>query len=246
MTSATLEGERLGGLDVALGGTTVRLLARRALWWPAEATLFVADVHLGKAETFRALGVPVPAGPTAATLRRLGTLVDDCRARRLVVLGDLLHARPAQAPDTIEALRAWRRERPVLHCMLVRGNHDDRAGDPPPELGIEVVDAPSALGPFSLRHEPSGDGVGDDAGAGAGYRLAGHVHPAVRLHGRAGDSARLPCFAVGEREAVLPAFGDFTGAWTLSRDAGPRLFAIAGDRVLGVPPGRAARQAPPA
>jgi DNA ligase-associated metallophosphoesterase len=237
MTSAILDDERLGGVDVELAGEPARLLARRALWWPAEATLFVADVHLGKAETFRALGVPVPAGPTAATLRRLGALVDDCRARRLVVLGDLLHARPAQAPATIDALRAWRRALAALHCVLVRGNHDDRAGDPPADLGIEGVDAPSRLGPFALCHEPAGDQVDD----GGGYRLAGHVHPAVRLHGRAGDSARLPCFALGAREAVLPAFGDFTGGWTLSRADAPRLYAIAGERVFAVPralPGR--------
>lgn len=236
MTRAILEAERPGGLDVALAGVEVRLLASRALWWPAEATLFVSDVHLGKAETFRSLGVPMPSGPTAATLRRLGALVGECGARRLVVLGDLLHARPAQAPATIDALRQWRREHAALRCVLVRGNHDDRAGDPPADLGIEVVDAPSRLGPFALCHEPAGDGASDRADDGAdGYRLAGHVHPAVRLHGRAGDSARLPCFALGPREAVLPAFGEFTGAWTLSRAGAARLFAIAGDRVFEVP-----------
>lgn len=243
MTGATLEDERLGGVDVELGGVAARLLARRALWWPAESTLFVADVHLGKAETFRALGVPVPAGPTAATLRRLGELVDGCRARRLVVLGDLLHARPAQAPRTVDALRAWRREHAALHCVLVRGNHDARAGDPPSGLGIDVVDAPSPLGPFALCHEPADDTrAGGDAGAGAGgYRLAGHVHPAVRLRGRAGDSVRLPCFAVGASEAVLPAFGDFTGGWTLPRGAAARLYAIAGARVFEVPRAGTAR-----
>ena len=72
MPSTTRVPESLGGLDLELAGVAARLLARRAIWWPDEATLFVADVHLGKAETFRALGVPVPAGPTEATLRRLG------------------------------------------------------------------------------------------------------------------------------------------------------------------------------
>lgn len=231
------------GLAIALAGERVHLLAQRALWWPAADTVFVADVHLGKAETFRALGVPVPVGPTEATLRRLGALVDGCGARRLVVLGDLLHARPAHGAATLSALRAWRRERASLHCVLVRGNHDDRAGDPPADLGVEVVDAPSPLGPFALCHEPleAGDGPGRPTAsrtpdARAGYRLAGHVHPAVRLHGRAGDSLRLPCFRVGPAEAVLPAFGDFTGAATQPRDADARLYAIAGERVFAVPP----------
>jgi len=264
MVSPTLESERLGGLDVELAGVTVRLLAKRALWWPAEGTVFVADVHLGKAETFRALGVPVPSGPTEATLGRLGELVDGCGARRLVVLGDLLHARPAQAHATVSALRAWRRERPALHCVLVRGNHDDRAGDPPADLGIEVVTAPAAFGPFALCHEPLDD-LDDHGREGqpgqdgrkdgrhhapareSGYRLAGHLHPAVRLHGRGGDSARLACFSVGRSQTVLPAFGDFTGAASVSRAAPQRLFAIAGERVFEVPragPGRPVRPGP--
>ena len=71
MSIETLEDERLGGIDVGLAGVGVRLLARRGLWWQDEATVFVADVHLGKAETFRALGVPVPSGPTQLTLDRL-------------------------------------------------------------------------------------------------------------------------------------------------------------------------------
>jgi DNA ligase-associated metallophosphoesterase len=260
MVSTTLEPERLGGLDIELAGVALRLLARRALWWPDAATVFVADVHLGKAETFRALGVPVPSGPTEATLRRLGALLDDCGARRLVVLGDLLHARPAQAPATVSALRAWRRAHASLECVLVRGNHDDRAGDPPSDLDIEVVGEPAELGPFALCHEPleegggpasfTGSGSGAGSGAGSGldpgpaYRLAGHLHPAVRLHGRGGDSARLPCFSVGRTQTVLPAFGDFTGAASVSRASAQRLFAIAGDRVFEVPRAAAGRRGP--
>lgn len=237
MTVTAIRREDTDGLELELAGVGVRLLAARALWWPAERTLFVADVHLGKAESFRALGVPVPAGPTEATLRRLGGLVDAVGARCLVVLGDLLHARPAQAAATLEPLRAWRRARAGLRCTLVRGNHDDRAGDPPADLGIESVDAPSPLGPFALCHEPSAS-----AAAGAGYRLAGHQHPAVRLSGRGGAALRLPCFRVGEVETVLPAFGDFTGAATIVRTAGERVFAIAGDTVLEVPAARARAQ----
>lgn len=259
MDDATIDPVRAGGLAVELAGETVCLLPRRALWWPATRTLFVADVHLGKAETFRTLGVPVPAGPTEATLARLGALVDELAADRLVVLGDLLHARPAQAPATMSALRDWRRRRSSLHCVLVRGNHDDRAGDPPAELGVEVVCEREPLGPFLLCHAPvamrdagarplanegrgsepvapAGSGVGADRRP--GYALAGHEHPAVRLGGR-GESIRLPCFRVGPTGAVLPAFGDFTGAATVSRAGPDRLYAIAGDRVFALPPASA-------
>ena len=52
------------GYETALCGERVVLRVERALFWPAQATLFVADVHLGKAATFRAGGVPLPRGGT--------------------------------------------------------------------------------------------------------------------------------------------------------------------------------------
>lgn len=144
-------------LPIVLDGIALECLAARALWWPAARTLFVADVHLGKAESFRALGVPVPAGalgPTAATLDRLDALLALRQARTLVVLGDLLHARAAQSEAVMGPLAAWRARHATLEMLLLRGNHDSHAGDPPPQLDIEVVDAPARLGPFCLQHEP--------------------------------------------------------------------------------------------
>lgn len=224
------------GVEVCLAGARVRLLAQRALWWPAERTLFVADVHLGKAETFRELGVPVPVGPTAETLARLGALVDGWRAERLVVLGDLLHARVAQGEAVLAPLRGWRQARAALEVVLVRGNHDARAGDPPAALGVRVVDDGHLHGPFAWCHEPGSLAVPAVASdAVAPHRLAGHLHPAVRLQGRGGGSLRLPCFAVEPHRTVLPAFGAFTGCATVRARPGLRLYPVAGDRVFELP-----------
>ena len=52
-------------------GEALDLLSERALWWPAERMLFVADLHLGKAASYRALGQPVPGGTTQENLARL-------------------------------------------------------------------------------------------------------------------------------------------------------------------------------
>ena len=60
-----------GAEPLTLQGEAVQLLPDPALWWPAQHTLCVADVHLGKAATFRARGVPVPLGTTRGTLARL-------------------------------------------------------------------------------------------------------------------------------------------------------------------------------
>ena len=227
------------GIDRILAATPVRFLAARAIWWPEQRTLFVADVHLGKAETFSALGVPVPAGATRSTLQRLMALVDACDASTLVILGDLLHARAAHSDAVLGPLDAALRRRPALRVCLVRGNHDDRAGDPPESMGIELLEESHRLGPFELCHHPTDRERGRDAlGASAtelpdsGHRLAGHLHPAVRLRGRASQGVRLPCFCVASHQTILPAFGDFTGAASIERLPGETLLAIADDRLF--------------
>lgn len=244
------------GLDRELAGESVRFLAARALWWPRLRTVFVADVHLGKTESFRALGVPVPSGPTGATLDRLTRLVQACAAERLVVLGDLLHARASQSDAVMTPFRAWRRAHAAMTVTLVRGNHDGHAGDPPADLAIDAVDAPEALGPFVLCHDHT-DGLSHEHSVSqcaqqtpglscvpSGYRLEGHLHPAVRLSARVGRSLRLPCFCIGPTRTLLPAFGDFTGTALIRPTPNESILAIAPGQLLALPPATAARQRP--
>jgi uncharacterized protein len=218
-----------GALATGLAGEEVVLLPERALHWPRGATLFVADVHLGKAASLRAGGVPVPRGATATDLDRLDALLQRTGSRRLVVLGDFIHAAQGRVPALDAAVTAWRARHPGLDLQLVRGNHDRHAGDPPPAWRVTVVAAPHlfADGPFVLHHEP--------AIPPAGYALCGHVHPGVRLNGAAGDSLRLPCFVLGPRSALLPAFGRLTGLALVSPRAGDTLVAIAGATLHPLP-----------
>ena len=209
---------------VEVAGERLELLAERALWWPAQRTLVVADLHLGKAATFRAAGIPIPRGSTADDLARLDRALDRTDAESLVVLGDLFHARPGrEAPGTLALLGGWRAARPRLDVLLVRGNHDVGAGDPPTELGVRCVDEPWHLPPFELRHHPA---------PAAAYVLAGHVHPAVRIGGHGGLRERLPAFVFGERVGLLPAFGSFTGAGAVEPQPEDRVWVIAEDEVL--------------
>ena len=216
-----------GVYATALGGEPVELLAARALHWPRERTVFVADVHLGKAAAFRAGGIPLPRGSTAADLARLAAVLQQTGARRLVVLGDFLHAASGRVGALDTAFRAWRAAHAAVELLLVRGNHDDRAGDPPPAWGMSVVDEPHPLAPFLACHLP--------VSPPSGYALCGHVHPGVTLHGAGGQSARLPCFVLGRRRAILPAFGGFTGLAAAAPRAGDRLVAIAGSRLFALP-----------
>ncbi|MEJ5862121.1 ligase-associated DNA damage response endonuclease PdeM [Pseudomonas farsensis] len=210
-------------LAIEYAGETLLLLADKAIYWPQQHTLLVADLHIGKAASYRALHQPVPRGTTEATLARLDQLLARYACNRLVVLGDFLHARTARAAGTLAALAAWRTRHCELEIVLVRGNHDRHAGDPPAELGITVHEEPWLLGPFALCHEPEPHA--------SHAVLAGHVHPAYVLRGRARQRLRLPCFVIGAQVAVLPAFGEFTGGWNVAPQAGTRMFLTGADRV---------------
>ena len=210
-----------------LAGEPVRLLPERALFWPGACALIVADVHWGKAAAFRSAGIPIPGGATRRDLERLDSAIARTGARRLVVLGDLFHARAGRvASRTLAELRSWRAARDALEIQLVRGNHDRHAGDPPGDLRVNCLDAPAFLPPFVLRHEPSASE--------AGYTLAGHVHPGIVLSGRGLFRERLPCFVVGDRVAVLPAFGSFTGLGMVTPEPGARVFVVAEGEVVEV------------
>jgi DNA ligase-associated metallophosphoesterase len=216
-------------LRVEVGGAELLALPGRAAWWPAERTLLVADAHLGKAQSFRRLGVPVPEATTGGNLEALDALLAAHDARRIVFLGDLLHSRQARDASLGAAFEAWRGQRRELELILVRGNHDDRAGDPPPAWGISCVDEPwslPAVPKLALCHHPM---PRSDA-----YTLAGHLHPCVTV-GRGVDRLRLPCFHFGPHVGVLPAFGLFTGMHPIERAPGDRVFVVADNAVHEVP-----------
>lgn len=209
---------------IEVKGEELVLLPERALLWTRAATLLVADAHIGKAAAFRALGVPVPRGTTGGALARLDALLDRTGARRIVFLGDLLHAREGRAPETVQALAEWRARHATTGMILVRGNHDRRAGDPPPEIAIGCLDAPLIEPPFAFVHHPRA--VPDH------YALAGHLHPAAVMAGPARQRERLACFWLGADVGVLPAFGDFTGVADVNAGPDDRVFVIADEQVL--------------
>jgi DNA ligase-associated metallophosphoesterase len=218
---------RDGDIEVEAGGERLVLLPEKAALVPRTGTLLVADVHLGKAATFRARGVPVPRGTTTATLERLDAVLARLPVARVVFLGDLLHGPDARAATTMAAVCAWRAVHPQIELLLVRGNHDRHAGDPPATLRIRSVPEPWVEGGLALCHTPV---PRED-----GFVVAGHVHPAFVLRGRGRQRARLPCFSIGPRVAVLPAFGAFTGMADITPGPGERIYVVADDCVVPVP-----------
>jgi len=203
---------------IELAGSTLWLLAEKAVYWPEQQALLIADIHFGKAAAYRRLGAPVPHGTTDANLRQLDDLLARYTCRQLIFLGDFLHAPESRALSTLVRLAEWRAQHVQLEITLVRGNHDRRAGDPPRELDINVLSEPLLLGPYALQHEPDPHPTH--------HVLAGHVHPAFQLHGRGRQRLRLPCFCIGARLSLLPAFGNFTGTMTVAAEDNWQIYVI--------------------
>jgi uncharacterized protein len=217
-------------LNINLKNEALHLLPSGALYLPAHQALLIADAHIGKASSFRQLGVPVPSGSTQETLEALTQDLRATAATHLIFLGDFLHSKHAHALSIQNALLAWREQHAQLAITLVRGNHDDRAGDPAAALRFSIVDEPLNLGALALCHHPQivhGQ-----------YTLAGHWHPCVILHGKARERLRLPCFWMGDAQAhplgILPAYGSFTGMHPIERRCSDAVYAVAGDVVRQV------------
>jgi DNA ligase-associated metallophosphoesterase len=158
-------------------------------------------------------------------LLALDGLIGLTGAKHILFLGDFLHARAAHAASTQAAMLAWRQKHCELILTLVRGNHDKHAGDPARELGIDLVDEPYTVRPYSFCHHP-------DIAA-PGYVLAGHVHPVYVLATRS-DALRLPCFIAGPQRMILPSFGAFTGGHALKPEPGERVWVSSGEAVHSV------------
>ncbi|MDB4907802.1 MAG: metallophosphoesterase [Gemmatimonadetes bacterium] len=219
--------ERSEGPAVAVvAGESLTLLPERVAFWNARGTLLIADPHFGKAASFRALGVPVPHGTTGENLARLDEVLARTAASRIVFLGDFLHAAEGRAPRTLDAVSEWRARHASIDMLLVRGNHDARAGDPPKAFEMRCVDSPHVELPFVLDHHPRAHD--------AGYVLAGHLHPGARLSGTGRARAWLPCFWFGARVGVLPAFGEFTGLGEIAPVEGDRVYVVAEESVIEV------------
>jgi DNA ligase-associated metallophosphoesterase len=216
-------------------GQELQLLSSRAVFDPVRQVLLVADVHLGKAETLQAHGVPLPSDGDLGNLNRLLELAQRLRPRRVVVLGDLIHSRLGLTPELRAKLTALPE---LLDCSLalVGGNH---------ERGSWIAGLPQEpsqeLGPWWLSHEP-------EPRPGR-LNICGHLHPVALIGGRA-DRLRLPCFSYDpdQERLALPAFGDLTGGQP--SQPGERCWLVAENAVVpwgGAPlrprpPGRAPRR----
>ncbi|MCB2061294.1 MAG: phosphoesterase, partial [Novosphingobium sp.] len=75
----------------SFSGEEMRLVQGRALFWPRENALLVADLHLEKASFFASRGQMLPPYDSRETLERLALAIRETGARRVFALGDNFH-----------------------------------------------------------------------------------------------------------------------------------------------------------
>lgn len=210
-------------------GVTAVLMTERAVLLAEPGVLLVADTHFGKTETLRRKGVPVPPGPRQEAMHRLRSAAARSGALRIVVLGDLLHAPTGITARLERDLRTLRDELPAgVTLELVPGNHDQklrgtRLAELCDRVDIRLLDAAVRIEPLErpllLVHDP------DESADPGGFRIGGHLHPAVVLRG-GGDAVKLPAAVVGPDRLVLPAFSSFVAGVSTRPSAGERVFAF--------------------
>ena len=208
--------------NLSWGESTLELLPERAAWDPQRRALLLADLHLGKAESFQAQGIPLPSDGDQGNLNRLLALCSRLGPEQVLVLGDLIHSRLGLTGELQEKLAALP---DLMGCelVLVGGNHDRGAVFP------SLRAQPSLqLGDWWLSHEP------EQPPQASLLNICGHLHPVAQI-GQGADHLRLPCFGLDQvqQRLLLPAFGDLTGGHPAP--AGLERWVIAEDQVLKLP-----------
>ncbi len=184
-----------------------------ALIWPAHNCVIVADMHLEKASGLAQTGQFLPPYDSQRTVERLESLVagelqallENARIETLICLGDSFQDEQAakRLPQTLSArLDDLARDH---RLVWIAGNHD------PLSTGLAEHDLPGEVhaelhwSGIALRHEPRPTPELDGT-----PEIIGHFHPKARVNGRGRGFSR-PCFLVGHRRLILPAFGTYVG-----------------------------------
>jgi len=176
-------------------------LSSGGLWMPESGTMVVADLHLGKSQSFAQEGNLLPPYDDRATLRQLQQDVCQYQPQQVWLLGDSFHH--TDSPDRVEA-DIWDQLRELSSgrdWVWVTGNHDaDSLVRCENRIPGRVCAERRDQG-IQFTHQPEGSELPE---------VFGHFHPKVRvqLNGR-----RLSgkCFLVSKQRLLCPAYGAYTG-----------------------------------
>jgi metallophosphoesterase superfamily enzyme len=200
------------------------LLPQRLAVHAPSGLAVLADVHLGYSQARRRQGDAIPVPTVASVLSPLARAAALHTLSGLLVAGDLFET--GFAADLYRDFRAVLAELKIPFIGLVPGNHDRGAAH---HLDSSLL--------WSEGYEIAGWHVlHGDAPTSLDRVVQGHAHPAVRVGGR-----KYPCFAIGPRHILLPAFSTDPSGVELrdvARARDWRYLAIVREHLLEVTPAR--------
>ncbi|ELR68851.1 hypothetical protein C900_05677 [Fulvivirga imtechensis AK7] len=206
-----------------VGDKKLVLFPEKAVFWESLRILLISDMHLGKINHFRRSGIPVPHKPNDENIERLIALLQCINPERVMFMGDLFHSHYNPEWEVFgQVLRYF----PAISFELVQGNHDIMSDYQYQKHQLVVHNEPICIDDFILSHEPL------EAVPAGKYNIAGHIHPGVKLRGKGRQGLRLPCFYFGAQQALLPAFGEFTGMHMIKPLANDQVFVIVEGKVI--------------
>ncbi len=210
-------------VEITIKNEKLQLLHEKAIIYTRYKMLIVSDLHFGKITHFRKNGIGIPREGIRSNWENISSLLLNYELETVVFLGDLFHSTiNDECLEFFEILKNFKH----LTFKLIIGNHD--IFDPEIYLKnkIEIMDQ-LALGPFLFTHEPLEE-IGDF------YTISGHIHPCVRMAGKGNQRLRLSCFHFGQHQALLPAFGSFTGGFTIKPLKKDRVFVCLETEIIEV------------
>ena len=192
----------MGSNDIFLASG---LLAHRsgAAFLPHSETLLVADLHLGYSWAQRRRGELGPLAD-ARTREKLLAVCEELAPKRIVFLGDLVHApRPCQEEyEWIEALIEELSRNAEL--IAVRGNHDRAFAKEFAQAPVKKVESWSNEGLWAIHGDRLPETVLNDR-----TMIMGHLHPCLPVIDAAGAGHKVPVFLATKQCVLLPAFSPF-------------------------------------
>ncbi len=211
-------------ITINVADTKLTLLPQRAIWWQAHKTLFLADVHLGKDATFVQANLHLNNHQTRDMLKRLTHLIQGYNAKKLVILGDWIHAAQGLTASIFHQIQEWYSQHPALEITLIMGNHDQGINNLPTAPYIHITSEPYSLHPFMCWHYPHNDTKA--------YNLCGHLHPNITLRGKGGQQLTLSCFWQRSNSIILPAFTTFSGQIAIRPEIEDKVYVVTGNSIL--------------
>lgn len=193
------------------------------MYWQEHKILLFADVHFGKAAHFRKAGIAIPEQIHQSDLDRIKYLTRLYNPQRIIFLGDLFHSAYNNTWQTFENF--WKKEIDIVP-ELILGNHDIL--DATHYSFLQLHHGNLIIDPFILSHYPL-----ETTELSGYYNLCGHIHPSIRITGRAKQSLRVECFYFSKNHGILPAFGNFTGSFNMPvKSSDDKIFAVTNQKIL--------------